>query len=198
MAEQGNKSLKIVPGTIITPAARDMAQELGIEIIEYQQGTEVPASPVPGVKETNGTVTQELIAKIVLEVLAALPGGKQGLCLVKEMDPCGLLLIKGNSVRCEQISASQSEGTVGVKEVLTRRESPHLAAGIMTIERTSYHCLVEEDEVKYVLEGNLKVSVNEKTYICEAGDVFYIPKETRVTLTTTESVKLFYVSYPKK
>ncbi|WP_148134568.1 cupin domain-containing protein [Candidatus Formimonas warabiya] len=202
LAGAGKKVLYLEPGTIITPAARDAANEWGITL---QWGAapkkpEVCCEPVKeetaGACEPLPAVNQEMIAKIVMEVMAKLPQ----FCLpeiVKEVDPqSGFCLVKGNTVTCDTFETGNPQDKVGIKEILTRRESPNMATGFMTLEKSSFDWHLGYEEIDYVVEGTLEFIVNGKKFSGQAGDVFYIPAGTDVTFTTPDKCKFFFVTYP--
>jgi ethanolamine utilization protein EutQ len=207
LCETGKKELCIEPGTIITPAARDTAEEYEIKIKEgssseintneVDHGTE-KAKPVNNQNNSdsihNSAVDPNLIAKIVREVMKFLPGSPKN--LVKEADPSGLRLVKGNSIVCERFNTGNPNDKVGIKEILTIKESPNMASGFMTLEDTSFSWDLKYEEIDYIVEGTLEMTVNGKTYRGEAGDVFYLPKDTTVTFSTPNKVKFFFVTYP--
>ncbi|SDH20825.1 MULTISPECIES: cupin domain-containing protein [Clostridia] len=203
LAGAGKKVLYLEPGTIITPAARDAANEWGITIKNgpAPQEPEVCCQPVK--EETTlasepvvSSVSPEMISRIVMEVMAKLPQ----FCMpeiVKEVDPkSGFCLVKGNTVACDTFDTGNPKDKVGIKEILTRRESPNMATGFMTMEKSSFDWHLGYEEIDYVVEGTLEFIVNGKKFTGHAGDVFYIPAGTDVTFTTPDKCKFFFVTYP--
>jgi ethanolamine utilization protein EutQ len=201
-ASSGKKVHYIEPDTIITPAARDAANEWGItlkvgpapeedvccaEATGLQTVSEQPEAP---------SVSPELISKIVMEVMARLPQIAQP-GLVKEVDPTtGFALVKGNSVVCERFNTGNPNDKVGIKEILTIKESPNMATGFMTLDHTSFDFQLKYDEIDYVVDGTLEFIVNGKKYTGHPGDVFFIPMNTKVTFSTPDKCKFFFVTYP--
>jgi len=200
---QGKKVHYLEPGTIITPAARDAAHEFGITLKigpapqeavccaeEVKGETAEPAEPAVS------QVSPELISKIVMEVMARLPQFVQP-DLVKEVDPeTGFALVKGNSVVCERFNTGNPKDKVGIKEILTIKESPNMATGFMTMEESSFDFQLKYDEIDYVVDGTLEFIVNGKKYTGHPGDVFFIPMNTKVTFSTPNKCKFFFVTYP--
>lgn len=202
LAGGGKKVHYIEPGTIITPAARDAANEWGITLkFGHAPQEEVCCVPVKEVDEVSNepavsSVSPEMISKIVMEVMARLPQ----FCvpeIAKEVEPkTGFVLVKGNTVVCDKFETENPQDKVGIKEILTRRESPNMATGFMTLEKSSFDWHLGYEEIDYVIEGTLEFIVNGKKFTGHAGDVFYIPAGTDVTFTTPDKCKFFFVTYP--
>lgn len=207
----GQKALYTEPGMIITPAARDTAAELGL-LVQAGPPPE-PAAPDSDrtaaqivstgcAGETGAPVTRlggispALIAQIVKEVLASMPGVQQEPGMVSEEDPGGLRLIRGRSVQCEPFNTGNPRDKVGIKEILNTKESPNMATGFMTIENTAFSWDLKYEELDYVIDGSLEITVNGKTYRGGPGDVFYIPRNTTVTFSAPDKAKFFFVTYP--
>jgi len=206
LASAGKKALYVEPpGTIITPAARDAASEWGIAIKFGPEPQEAPAQclePQEQEKEPEtvsspvlSTISPELISKIVMEVMANLPQCHPAE-IVKEVDPSGIRLVRGNSVRCESFNTGNPKDKVGIKEILTIRESPNMCTGFMTLDKTSFDWHLMYEEIDYIVEGTLEITINGKTYRGKAGDVFYIPADSKITFSSPDQVKFFFVTYP--
>lgn len=193
----------VEPDTIITPAARDAAHEFGITLKKGPKPLEAECCSI-GIKEEKeaaalsqvSAVSPELISKIVMEVMARLPQTPKEE-LVKEVDPeTGFALVKGNSVVCERFNTGNPKDKVGIKEILTIKESPNMATGFMTMEKSSFEFQLKYDEIDYVVDGTLEFIVNGKKFTGHPGDVFFIPMDTKVTFSTPNKCKFFFVTYP--
>lgn len=203
MAEKGQKIIYLQPNMIITPAARDALSDLGIKLEEG------PAPPKPDPAELDSccqpsspalgsqtSLDPNLIARIVREILASLPVTKPPEAFSKVCDPSGIRLIRGDTVECAPFDTGNPHNKVGLTEILNTRESPNMATGFMTMESSSFDWELKYDELDYVVEGTLDIIVDGKTYRGQAGDVFYIPKNTRITFSTPSNVRFFFVTYP--
>ncbi len=209
LLNSGQKTIQVEPGTIITPSARDMASELGVS---FQSGPLIDVSKPAGAtvkKDLNNDtgnsqaaklneLSPELIAKIVREVIASMPGlgQKREPEMIKEEDPSGVRLVKGSTVRCEPFNTGNPGDRVGLKELFTIKESPSMCSGFMTVEDSAFSWELKYEEMDYVIEGTLDIIVNGKTYRGTAGDVFYIPRNTTVTFSSPDNAKFFFVTYP--
>ncbi len=212
MADAGQKTLYLETGTIITPAARDTAGELGITLQPGPQPKKADQNccqPEPTPLATNGhsplgsgagslpgSIDPALIARIVGEVIASLTQGKDKTGLVVEQHSGGLRLVKGSSVTYERFDTGNPGDGVGIREVITSAASPHMAAGFMTMERTAFAWNLQYEEIDYVIEGTLDIIIDGQTYRGTAGDVFYLPQGSRIIFSSPDKAKFFYVTYP--
>ncbi|MHB9093481.1 MAG: cupin domain-containing protein, partial [Eubacteriales bacterium] len=216
-AKSGQTSMEIPAAAIITPAARDAAGELGIKFLTQKAGantvkpagSEMPGrrSPalsgeqprsVPGgqsIVSPGKSLDEGLVQKIVQAVLAELSPAAGG-NFVKEADPGGLMLVRGNTVKLDSFDTGNPKDRVGIKNLLTTGESPHMAAGFMTMDRCSFPWELNYEEVDYIIEGTLELEINGVTYRGGPGDVFYIPANSNIKFKCQDRVKFFYVTYP--
>lgn len=175
----GQKELYLEPDTIITPAARDEAVQRGIVL-----QTHAPSEPVANSQKVQekSSIDSKLIEKIVREVLATLPE-LQSKELDKIIDPGGAILIRQNSTNNKK-----------VQEILGKAESPKLGCGFITLEGDSFDKSSGCDEVNYILEGSVTLSVDGRSYQGKAGDVFYIPKGIHLALSAQSKAIIFFVA----
>jgi ethanolamine utilization protein EutQ len=200
----GKKVLYFEPGTLVTPSAKDACREAGIKIEfgtapaerEVECCAEVTESPVCCEVPAVGDVSPEMISRIVMEVIANLPRYSLPRQMVKQVDPTGVSLVKGNTVECDSFDTGNPNDKVGIKEVFTLKESPDMATGFMTLDKTAFDWHLMYDEIDYVIEGTLDIIVNGKTYRGQAGDVLFIPRDTKITFSTPDKAKFFFVTYP--
>jgi len=208
LLSSGQKTIQVDGGTIITPAARDMASELGVSFQtgppnDISEKAGAMAGAADGAKETEAvdnknSISPELITRIVKEVVASMPGLAQPREpeIVREEDPSGVRLVRGDTVQCDPFNTGNSKDKVGIKEILTLKESPNMCPGFMTVEDSAFSWELTYDELDYVIEGTLDIIVNGKTYRGKAGDVFYIPRNTTVTFSSPDKAKFFFATYP--
>lgn len=187
-----DKAIFIEPGGIITPAARDAAREHGIRIVA--NGKEPLTKE--GEQQIQAALSQALITSIVSEVISSLNQGGQSHPVYKEVHPCGLKLVRGNSVILEDFNIDYRNGKVQLKEIFNIKESPGMVAGFMTIDKTTFSCRPRYDEINYILEGTLECAAEDNKITGKAGDVLFIPANTQITLSAVEKVKVFFVTHP--
>ena len=86
---------------------------------------------------------------------------------------------------------------VGLADVITARDGSPMTAGIMSWGRAdSFPWSLDYDEVDLVLEGVLQITIDGRMLEGHAGDVFYIPKGSKILFGTPWRTKVFYVTYP--
>lgn len=135
--------------------------------------------------------TEETLRPVIAQILREL--GQGGGEFAKEKDPSGVLLVRTNTVRCEDFEGRRD---VRVKDVTTLDEAPRIAAGVMEVERTSFPWTLSYDEFDVVLEGALEIRVGERTYTGHPGDIFYIPKGSSISFCSPDKARYVYVTYP--
>lgn len=204
----GKNKIYVDANTIITPAAKDAAIERDIV---FEDGAEPEKSDNLDsgfcgiaeeklVKQINGELKcsydMDLIYKIVKEVLAQSIGGLAEKSFAKESDPSGLKLVRGNTVQCDRFETGNDNAKVGLKDIVSTKESPNMGAGFMTVEKSSFDWELCYEEFDYIVEGNLDITINGNTYHGKAGDVFFIPKNSKITWSSPDFARFFYVTYP--
>jgi len=213
--EENRKWLIIDSDTIITPAAKDFAAEKGIRFTDSPSPAERPKSEAEcgsnpekcgaGHSDTvnriaerikGSEIDKELIEKIVREVLREKTLNKSCDSFESEYDPSGLKLVRGKTVICEKFGYGNPDSNAGIKDIVNIRESPNMGAGFMTIERSSFDWELCYEEFDYITDGELNITINGRTYQGRAGDVFFIPKNSKITWSTQSSARFFYVTFP--
>ncbi|MFZ7101276.1 MAG: cupin domain-containing protein [Peptococcaceae bacterium] len=207
-AEQKQATVYVGAQCIITPAARDAANDYQIRLITTEEPVRTAGEErfpreqienlVRGIDTSNlsAAVSPQLIEHIVGEVMQTLAKCKQPGELVKEADPCGLRLIRGNSVHLENFNTGNPRDQVKIKELLNLKESPNLSTGFMELENTVFDWSLKGDEICYIMEGALECTVNGNRYTGQAGDVLYLPENSQVRYSAREKTRYFYVTYP--
>lgn len=195
-AEKGQKTFCIDCNTIITPAAKDTAQERGVVFTTAPASKE--AAPQQD-KRQEQEFDKAVIYQVVKAVLASqlLSGGP--VCpppfLVESESKSGLKVIRGRTVQFENFDTGKPGTNVAYREVISKTES-QMSAGFLTIEQSSFDWELSYEEIDIVLEGSLSVTINGETHHATQGDILFVPKGSTVTWSSTGYVKLFYVTYP--
>lgn len=249
-ALRGERLVSVGEGTIITPAARDIAREMGVELLFTRdealtvasccnstgsqalpagnkvvstgsrvvstgdQAVPTGSRVVPTGDQTvsagdqgelvslisrnigDALVRPELVERIVKEVLAVL--GEQGMTggPVVEKHKSGLRLVRGDTVTCEPFSTGNPRDRVFLKDLLPLADSPNMCAGFMTMENSAFEWELKYDEYDYVIDGELEIIVDGQTYLGKPGDVFFIPRGSRIIFSSPGKAKFLYVTYP--
>lgn len=152
--------------TIITPEAWTRAHELGVT---FEQEDRPPATP----KAESSPSAERVV------------------------DPSGLVLVRGDTVKLSRFPGAGPEKHVGLADVITARDGSPMTAGLMSWGREdSFPWSLDYDEVDLVLEGVLQITIEGRVLEGRAGDVFYIPKGSKIVFGTPWRTKVFYVTYP--
>jgi ethanolamine utilization protein EutQ len=210
MHNEGKRSLVCDNLTIMTPSAKDLARQFGMEIVTNKpvEKNRTTSSMENYSIETIQNLVNEHIGLenlipsdcntniIIEEVLKKLKVKDTSEMIIKESDSSGIRLIRGSSVICDSFDTGNPKDRVGIKEVLSSQECPNMATGFMTFEKSSFDWTLGYDELDYIVEGNLDISVNGKTYSGHKGDIFLIPMGTSITFSSPDYCKFFFATYP--
>lgn len=213
--QAGGKRLEYtLPDCIVTPEARTVAEQVGLELVETSspsccaQGGPAPGSgnAAPADKElaairaaimaqlpagsVSESVVEQLVRKAVNEQAAA--GGRSGTGTTKS----GIKLVDGKTVKMGLFEGAGKENRVGVVDVVTDADGSSMGAGFMAWDNCFFPWTLTYDEVDYVIEGELHIRCNGETTVGKAGDVIFIPKNTAIEFGTPTKVKFLYVAYP--
>jgi ethanolamine utilization protein EutQ len=66
----------------------------------------------------------------------------------------------------------------------------------MELDHSTLDWTLTYDEFDYVIEGVLEILIDGRKVRAEAGEVIYIPKNSKITFSTPERARFFYVVYP--
>ena len=189
----GKKTIYVDANTIITPAAMDVANESGIKIVAGASPEKIFENH-PMKQGSGATVDPALIAEIIGEVMKSLGQSSKSSQLVKEADPSGMKLVKGNSVVLENFDTGDPSHNVKFKEILNSKE---LSISFMSMEdKTTFDWVPTANEIKYIIEGTLECTINGKKYTGTAGDVLFIPVGAKGTFSTPDKTKFLFITYP--
>lgn len=199
ISAKGEKVLYVDSDTLVTPAARDAAAEAGLKLVQGSApcaAPVVPAQPLQPTGTGRAGVDIALITRLVMEALAGKAPSEEAPAFVKESDGGGLRLIRGNTVKCEPFDTGNPHAVVGLTDIVNTRESPNMGAGFMTVEKSAFDWELNYEEFDVILEGTLNITVNGHTYSGKAGDVFFIPKGSKITWSSPDRARFFYATYP--
>ncbi len=120
-------------------------------------------------------VNNELIYKIVKQVLAEGMPDSKGDDFEKHIDPTGVITIKTETVKCQTFDVGVP-AKVKLLDVVTLEESPRLGCGILEIDHSTYPWTLTYDEFYYVVDGILDIVVEGRHNLGYQGDILHIPK----------------------
>ena len=213
-AAKGQKTFFVGCGTIITPAARDLARELGVEFSAgsvgcaagntgSDNGTDHGCGDSDPEKKENrdSELNRDVIYQVVKALLSSkllnnVSGSVPESPFLTDGEPGnGLKIVRGRTVNFETFNTGNPGDHVAYREVVSKNDS-RMSAGFLTIEKSSFAWELGYEEIDMVLEGSLTITINNQTYEACQGDVLFVPKGSKVTWSSSGYVKLFYVTYP--
>ncbi|MCL1983511.1 MAG: cupin domain-containing protein [Clostridiales bacterium] len=191
-AKQGQKTVFTDRDTIITPMAKDAASALGVAIAENRQKQQ-------GCQD--GQVDSELIYN-ALRAMASrgmlqgiFDGSQAKMPYLSEHHPAGFKLVRGDSVKLDALDTGNSSNKVFCQELIGSGDRSSMNAGFMTIERCNFDWNVTCEEIYYIVEGTLTVTIDGKTFTAYPGDSLYAPKGVQVNWGAPNKVKVFYATF---
>lgn len=136
---------------------------------------------------------EQIIRRVVSEHFA---GRQQD--FTKTVDAAsGVITVKAATVTPEPFDSGKPGAKVFISDVVTLKESPRLMFGIMEMKEASFFdWTLRYDEVDYIIDGVLEITVDGKTSRAGRGDIIFIPKNTSVTFSTPDETRFMYVTYP--
>ena len=174
--------------TIITPAARDFAKSKGICFCEHTCCKQECSSK----KELPTDLSK---ADVLAMLKALLASDNEPVLFTCDKHPSGLKSIKGDSVQMDFFDTGTPGANVHFQELVNKEESK-MSAGFLEIDRSAFDWNVTYEEIDYVIEGTLEVTIDGKKYSANAGDVLFVPKDSKVVWSSPNKARVFYVTYP--
>lgn len=196
--KEGLKTIYLEENTIVTAAAKELADTLQIvfssDVQTCAMATET--AEVPNSNGLDGEAIYNLFSKLMEKGLV-----KEDCCEVapKIFDAdCaanGLKVVYGESVKMENFDTGNPEAKVAFQELVNKDESS-MSAGFLTIDESKFDWQLTYEEVDYIIEGTVQITINGKVLTANKGDVIYVPSGSDVTWASPNKAKLFFVTYP--
>ena len=177
-----NKQVAVPVGAILTPSAYDLAKEMNLTIIRNSDADQ-PAGRQQAGQEPCVSEVQEIVRRVLDKMAKPACANPR------------LTHVKAAGIVMEPFEQAPSGQQIKLKDVITSREA-NLGAGFMEFDRSEFPWHLTYDEVDYVVEGTFTLQSGGVTYTCKAGDVLYIPKDTKVVFGSPTQARVFYVTYP--
>lgn len=201
---------------LITPEARGLAEQWGLsfdpQLDHFPDAHAAPAeadaaqaairAAVIARLPPDAAANADLVDQIVGKVRAASQSPTLASPAAQPTAPAaaptsgGIRLVRGADVRLGVFPGAGAEKQVGIADVITAADGAPIAAGFMAWSQSAFPWTLDYDEIDLVLEGELQISCQGTTLVGRAGDVFYIPKGSRIEFGTPTAVRFFYVTYP--
>ncbi len=213
---RGQGSLPAGSNVLITPEARDLARQMGIEL----DSTRNTLDDAPSASQDDGMAAirtavlaklppevarnPALVAQIVGKVRSAMGNGAprtQPLPSTRTnastaIAKGGIKLVKGSEVRLGDFAGAGPGNQVGIADVITAADGAPIAAGFMAWRQCFFPWTLDYDEIDLVLEGELHVRCEGQTFVGKVGDVLFIPKGSAIEFGSPGAVRFLYVTYP--
>lgn len=177
-----SKQVAVPAGAILTPSAYDLAKELNLTIIRQSEAEKPAGRPQVG-QEPCVNEVQEIVRRVLDKMTKPACANPR------------LTHVKAAGISMEPFEQAPPGQQIKLKDVITSREA-NLGAGFMEFDRSEFPWHLTYDEVDYVVEGTFTLQSGGVTYTCKAGDVLYIPKDTKVVFGSPTQARVFYVTYP--
>ena len=202
--KQGQKVIYIDSDTIITPSAKDAAAALRIEFSTGAPLCEAKTSCEGQVSELAKACEGEIDSDMIYKVFKAMmdKGLLNGILdsvsnkpYSAETDACGLKIVRGNSVRYDVLDTGNPADKVFYQEIINKDDGSAMNAGFITIETCNFDWETACQELYYVVEGTLTVTVEGKVYTAQPGDSVFFPKGAKLAFGSPNKMKAFYATY---
>lgn len=188
----GKKTFFIEEDVILTPSAKDIAKNNGIEFTT-KKVNEKEIENLDGEKilDIFKSMINEGLLQEMLKTLTNANSSKFN----AECDKSGLKVVRGSSVNMDVFDTGNPDANVHFQELVNKDESK-MSAGLLTIEDSKFEWELTYEEIDYVIEGTLTIEINGKTYTANEGDILFVPSGSKVVWGSPNKAKVFYTTYP--
>lgn len=194
----GEKEIYVDKDVILTPSAIDIAKNNEIEIIFSSQPIKIKEKKETTIKNVDTQKMLDLFRVIIkegllqdmIEQLTAENNSKFEI----ETDCNGFKIIKGNTVKLERIETDDKDSKVYYQELISEEDSK-VSVGFFNIEDSKFETKDTNEEIFYVIDGEISININGKTYKAKKDDVLFIPLNSKIKIESKGLTKIFYTSY---
>ena len=188
---EGKKVFYVESGSIITPSAKDAADSFGIKFCDKVEEQQIQAPAALAGMDIDSDkiymVLKTLMEKGLLnDILKPYESESHG---------NGLKVVRGSSVKMDVFDTGDPSVKAYYQELVSKEES-HISAGFLVIDHSSFEWELTYEEIDYVIEGTLTVTIDGKTYTAKAGDVLFVPSGSKVVWGSPDKARVFYATYP--
>lgn len=187
--------LNVPAHAIITPLARELADELGVTIT--QAGQSGSGHYAPTMAGRTPVADDDLAGRIraIVAPLLSMGGGSLA-ASTPARKPVKLTKLTDAKLEPFPYPGPPADMKVESVDVVTAEDGSPVAAGYMSLTKGSFPWTLHYDEVQIVLEGELHLGGDAGGKIGRPGDIFYVPKESSITFGTPSWAKFIYVTFP--
>ena len=210
---QGGKSVCIDENTIVTPAARDAIKYNGLEVTgcaaapapvatysAYIPTPEPAAAPAGGDALSTDMIynaLKKMTEQGLLNGCFEAPASAEAAPYTAE-NANGFKLVRGGGIKMEvlELENPADNGKVQYQELIGADVDSAMNAGFMTVDQCTFNWDVEPQEIYYVVEGNMTVTVDGVPHTAYPGDCLFIQKGSKVVFSSGNTkAKVFYCTY---
>ncbi|MBO0422147.1 cupin domain-containing protein [Enterococcus plantarum] len=167
--------------TIITPSAKDLAEEYHMTFKETKPENDHSMSDTQDItKDQFVSLLKKLLIETGMSEFQDRPFDYQE-------HSSGLKIIRGSTIKLSPLNDDVEN--VRYREIVTAGAG-HFNLGLLEIETGHFN---EEDtfeSVNYVVEGDLHVTIEGAVFAANKGDVIYVPQHSAIQWSTTEKVTI--------
>lgn len=145
---------------------------------------------------------RSLLEKLVRQIIEEKIAGVAQSSVVdfeREKDISGVMSVKLPTVKVDEsnrMDTGKNGDVVYTKDLFTLEESPRMGAGIMEMKATTFEWTLNYDEVGYVIEGNLEILIDDRKVSIGPGELYLIPKGSKIEFSVKDYARYLYVTYP--
>lgn len=224
--QQGHTQMAYDPKLcIVTPEAKEVAKELGVEItmtsfgggneesLQNSKQTSPSGKPLSDrdfklVKEAvlekmpkGSKISDQLLAQLVERAIKDDHRQSSSPAANKSAKCCtrlksGIKLVKGNLAETSLFEGAGKNNKVSIADVITAKDNSSMSAGYMSWEKASFPWTLNYDEIQVVLEGELHITSQGETVVGKPGDIIFVPKSSSIEFGTPTKVKFVYIAWP--
>ena len=212
---QGATSVCIDENTIVTPAARDAIKYNGLEVTDCTAAPTATATysacipaptPAPAAAPAGGdALSTEMIYNALKKMTEQgllngcfeAPASAEAAPYTAE-NANGFKLVRGGGIKMEvlELENPADNGKVQYQELIGADVDSAMNAGFMTVDQCTFNWDVEPQEIYYVVEGNMTVTVDGVPHTAYPGDCLFIQKGSKVVFSSGNTkAKVFYCTY---
>ena len=212
---QGATSVCIDENTIVTPAAKDAIKYNGLEVTDctaapapvttysayIPEPTPTPAAAPAGGEALSTEMIYNALKKMTEQGLLngcfEAPASAEAAPYTAE-NANGFKLVRGGGIKMEvlELENPADNGKVQYQELIGADVDSAMNAGFMTVDQCTFNWDVEPQEIYYVVEGNMTVTVDGVPHTAYPGDCLFIQKGSKVVFSSGNTkAKVFYCTY---
>lgn len=178
---KGDQVILIDKQTIITPSAKDLADEYHMV---FKKGGSQRINTLSDPQE----ITKEYLVTLLKNLL-----NEAGITSFEEKPfeyedhSSGLKIIRGSTVKLSPLN--EGNEAVRYQEILTS-QAENFKLGILEMDNSHFLEEDAEESVNYVMDGKLQVTIDEASFEVYKGDIIFIPQHSVIKWSTPSKVTI--------